>query len=285
MASVERWQARGWQVEIEYAVAGTFDEVFLSRPGRDVHALVAPEGDEVVVDPGGSREEMQLRSFDDLLDRLAFGWVIRCGEGRPARDKVNRGETLFAGRVRSGDLADTEVTVLLVQPRGGLMRRPCDAVRRSRERYGEFGLAYVYLWPIPGREPNVSWGPGFAGAWSELYDARLPEDVEWYPATEVERFVERFAVDQGISDEAAAAHLRNLLLLRGVTASATEATVTVERAGIRVDALVTSTSVHLLVNGRRVDAPRERMPNEPAAEMLLDAADWFAEDSRVWSRP
>lgn len=36
-----------------------------------------------------------MRSFDDLLDRLAFGWVIRCGEGRPARDKVNRGETLF----------------------------------------------------------------------------------------------------------------------------------------------------------------------------------------------
>ena len=110
-------------------------------------------------------------------------------------------------------------------------------------------------------------------------------DVEWYPATEVERFVERFAVDQGISDEAAAAHLRNLLLLQGVTASATEATVTVERAGNRVDALVTSTLVHLLVNGRRVDAPRERTPNEPAAEMLLDAADWFEEDSRVWSRP
>lgn len=86
-------------------MAGTFDEVFLSRPGRDVHALVAAEGDEVVVDPGGSREEMPMRSFDDLLDRLAFGWVIRCGEGRPARDKVNRGETLFAGRVCSGDLA------------------------------------------------------------------------------------------------------------------------------------------------------------------------------------
>lgn len=49
-ASVERWQARGWQVENEHAVAGTFDEVFLSRPGRDVHALVAAEGDEVVVD-------------------------------------------------------------------------------------------------------------------------------------------------------------------------------------------------------------------------------------------
>lgn len=171
MASVERWQARGWQVEIEYAVAGTFDEVFLSRPGRDVHALVAPEGDEVVVDPGGSREEMQLRSFDDLLDRLAFGWVIRCGEGRPARDKVNRGETLFAGRVRSGDLADTEVTVLLIQPRRGLMRRLCDAVRRSRERCGEFGLAYVYLWPIPGREPNVSWGPGFAGGLARVVEA------------------------------------------------------------------------------------------------------------------
>lgn len=114
-----------------------------------------------------------MGSFDDLLDRLAFGWVIRCDEGRPARDKVNRGETLFAGRVCSGDLADTEVTVLLVQPRRGLMRRLCDAVRRSRERYGEYGLAYVYLWPIPGREPNVSWGPGFAGAWSELFDARL----------------------------------------------------------------------------------------------------------------
>lgn len=52
----------------------------------------------------------------------------------------------------------------------------------------------MYLWPIPGREPNVSWGPGFAGAWSELFDARLPEDVEWYPATEVERFVERFGL-------------------------------------------------------------------------------------------
>lgn len=41
-----------------------------------------------------------MRSFDDLLDRLAFGWVIRCGEGRPARDKVNRGRNaLPAGRV------------------------------------------------------------------------------------------------------------------------------------------------------------------------------------------
>lgn len=93
-----------------------------------------------------------MRSFDDLLDRLASGWVIRCGEGRPARDKVNRGETLFGGRVCSGDLADTEVTVLLVQPRRGLC---ADSVMLSGGR-GNGTQSSAWRTCISGRYPGSS---------------------------------------------------------------------------------------------------------------------------------